>query len=130
MAENGGTVSAPPARRSHVWIWLVIVVFFTGTFVFSPLRILYKHNDGGGGTAGTVTLSNFMFKPSSVTVPAGTNVVFENVDVARHTVAADDGRFDSGAIDPGESFEVVVDATVTYHCDYHADMQATIAVEG
>jgi plastocyanin len=115
------------ARRR---LWLPIVVFFAATFVFAPIRIAYKHGDDGGGKPGSVVLSNFMFKPSTLTVAKGTKVVFKNIDVARHTITADDGSFDSGALSPGQSFDQVVNATVTYHCDYHANMKATIEVTG
>jgi plastocyanin len=59
-------------------------------------------------------------------VPAGTTVLWSNQDVAPHTVTTD--TTDSGLIDPGGSFSMVVDATISYVCTLHPSMQASIDV--
>ncbi len=91
---------------------------------------------GASGTAGTaaagenvITIASFAF--SGVTeVPAGTVLTVVNDDSTAHTFTADDGSFDSGAIDPGGSAEITLDApgTYTYACGFHGSMTGTITV--
>jgi plastocyanin len=77
-----------------------------------------------------VRLVNFTFDPGTLTVPAGTTVAWTNDDSAVHTVTADDGSFDSGRLDPGETFSVTFDTPgeFAYHCGFHPRMQGTIVV--
>ncbi len=82
-----------------------------------------------GGSA--VSLVNYAFSPTSLTVAAGTTVTWTNNDTAAHTVTADDGSFDSGNLSPGQSFTHTFTASgsVAYHCNYHPNMVATIVVQ-
>jgi plastocyanin len=61
------------------------------------------------------------FSPGSLTIDPGTRVTFVNEGTNPHTVTADDGGFDSGNLDPGESFSVTADdlGSLTFHCRYH-----------
>jgi plastocyanin len=70
------------------------------------------------------------FDPAATSVPSGTEVTWRNEDPEQHTVTADDGSFDSGAIAPGQSFSVVVDqaGAVTYFCAIHPSMKGTVRV--
>ena len=81
-------------------------------------------------TGDAVSISGFAFEPSELQVEAGTEVTWSNDDPEAHTVTADDGSFDSGALDPGATFSTVVDASgaVTYICQIHPAMQGTITV--
>jgi plastocyanin len=57
---------------------------------------------GGGRSA--VGISNFAFKPATVTVKRGARITVSNRDSAAHTATADDGHsFDTGTVDPGSS---------------------------
>ena len=46
----------------------------------------------------SVTISDFSFQPSVVTIQAGATVTWTNQDPMAHTVTADDGSFDSGML--------------------------------
>jgi plastocyanin len=94
-----------------------------------------------GGDAGetmTVDIANFAFAPAELRIAAGTTVVFTNSDSAPHTATAgtDDEpapeRFDTGLLQPGESFSVVFDepGTYAYFCERHPPMTGVIVVEG
>lgn len=71
-----------------------------------------------------VSLINTTFDPMSVTVAAGTTVVWTNNDTRAHTVTSDPGdpvSFDSGNIPVGQTFQYTftVPGTYGYHCQYH-----------
>jgi plastocyanin len=91
--------------------------------------------DGGddGATAGgePVEIVDFAFGPAELTVPVGTTVTWTNQDSAPHTATGDDGSFDSGRLDQGQSFSFTFEAagSFPYHCDFHPNMVATITVE-
>ena len=78
----------------------------------------------------TVDISNHAFNPAQLNVAPGTTVTFVNNDAEPHTATADNGLFDTGVLEPGSSFEVLLDGsgTVTYHCELHPHMQGSIVV--
>lgn len=47
-----------------------------------------------------------------------------------HTVTADDGSFDSGTVEPGQTFSFTIEGNgaVTYACRIHPEMTGTIVV--
>ena len=63
----------------------------------------------------TISISNSL-NPSSVTIEPGTSVTWVNNDSDRHRMASQSGpeRFDSGNLDPGQSFTMVFDLEGTY----------------
>ena len=86
-------------------------------------------NSSGGG----VTINDFKFKPSSLTVKSGAKVTITNDDSTAHTATADNGNsFDTGSIDPGSSKTISVSkpGSYAYHCSIHPFMKATIVVGG
>jgi plastocyanin len=78
----------------------------------------------------TATIADFAFDPATLEVSVGTTVTWTNNDSAAHTVTADDGSFQSGRLEQGESFSYTFDTpgTFSYHCEYHANMTATVTV--
>jgi plastocyanin len=85
---------------------------------------------GGDAGADAVSIANFAFDPAELEVAAGTEVTWTNDDRAPHTVTADGGEFDSGTLDPGDTFSVAVEGNgpVTYACVIHPEMTGTIVV--
>ena len=74
---------------------------------------------------------SFGFRPTSLTVTAGTTVIWKNVSSAPHTVTSDDGTtFDSGTIPTGGTFhfKFATSGTFSYHCNYHPYMRAKIVL--
>src|SRR5688500_1857182 len=63
----------------------------------------------------TVTITDHL-TPATVTVAPGTRVVWRNADADRHRVRTTSGpaEFDSGNIEPGQTFAAVFDSPGTY----------------
>lgn len=113
--------------------------------------------DGGGTTTTTqaaadveveITVDAFLpenaddaYSPRDLTVPVGTTVRWVNGDAMVHTVTSGttdasvgtaDGRFDSGFLNPGDSFTFTFTfaGTYDYFCLPHPWMTGTITVTG
>jgi plastocyanin len=74
----------------------------------------------------------WMFEPSSVTIPAGTTVKWTNATEIGHTIQSGDIEFeDSGLLESGKSFTETFDqpGTYFYTCGPHPWMTGTITVE-
>lgn len=78
----------------------------------------------------SVHIQNFAFAPATLAVVAGDTVTWTNADSSPHTITAENGAFDSGALDVGQSFSFTFTApgTVAYLCDIHREMRGTIVV--
>lgn len=70
------------------------------------------------------------FSPVKVAVSAGGVVTWTNQDDKAHTVTATNGSFDSGPINPGQSWSHRFSAagTFAYYCMFHTDMRGTVSV--
>jgi plastocyanin len=79
----------------------------------------------------SVTISDFKFTPASVTVNEGDTVNFTNDGPTVHTATADDGSFDTGILEKGQSGSATFTSagTVTYFCQPHPNMKGTIVVQ-
>jgi plastocyanin len=79
-----------------------------------------------------VTIRNFAFEPKTITVPAGTAVVWTNKDEEPHTVTSAGSRFTSSkALDTDDSYKVIFSTpgTYTYYCQIHPHMVGTVIVQ-
>ena len=79
-----------------------------------------------------VAIADYAFKPSTVTVLPGTDVVWTNADDDPHTVTADDKSFDSHGLGQGDTYEHVFTkpGRYAYHCSAHPFMKGIIIVKG
>jgi plastocyanin len=73
---------------------------------------------------------DFMFQPARLVVAPGTTVVWTNGGQVVHTVTADDGSFDSGAIDSGARRAMLFAKAGTFpiHCTPHPFMRGEVVV--
>ena len=78
----------------------------------------------------TVSIQDFLFDPDQITVAPGTTVTWVNDGEEPHTSTADDGMWDSGTLQPGESYSFTFDepGSYSYFCEIHPDMTGTINV--
>ncbi len=84
--------------------------------------------------AATVTAERSRFAPRDVTVAAGGEVTFRNLDAAAHTVTSAEGAalaFDSGDLAEGDEFVQRFDepGSYPYLCVIHPTMKGTVVVE-
>jgi plastocyanin len=94
--------------------------------------VLFAPTAGAQGETVTVSIKDFAFDPPNASVAPGTTVTWVNDDQVPHTVTANDGAFDSGTLQPGQSYSFKFDkpGTYAYHCNIHPDMTATVSVSG
>jgi plastocyanin len=78
-----------------------------------------------------VDIDDHAFDPAQRNIAPGTRVMFINNDTEPHTATADNGLFDTGELEPGDSSWVSFEGagTVTYHCELHPDMKGSIVVD-
>jgi len=83
-------------------------------------------------TTNGVTIANFAFAPTSITVAPGQMVTWTNKDSTAHTVTADKGEWDSKNLAVGATFQRTFDqaGTFAYHCAIHSSMHGTVVVKG
>jgi len=81
--------------------------------------------------ASAIAISDYAFKPATITVAPGTRIVWTNKDDDPHTVTGDDGSFDSKGLGQGDSFGRVFDKPGRYpfHCSAHPFMKGVVIVE-
>jgi plastocyanin len=87
----------------------------------------------GTGRA-VVLIRDFTFLPDTLRVRPGTTVTWVNCEAASvepHTSTGAGGTWDSGLLDPGQSFARTFSATGTnaYFCQPHPSMTGTIIVQ-
>ncbi|HET8565555.1 MAG TPA: cupredoxin domain-containing protein [Solirubrobacterales bacterium] len=85
---------------------------------------------GEPAKAEKVQIVEFSYEPEPVVVQAGGKVIWQNEDTSAHTATADDGSFDTGAIEEGKlgSATFKEAGTFTYHCEIHPTMHGTVEV--
>ncbi|HVP94611.1 MAG TPA: plastocyanin/azurin family copper-binding protein [Methanoregulaceae archaeon] len=129
-----------PLRTIH-WVALIatlsVIIMIAGCTSYSqpPGTTVVTQTPGTGGS--TVTIQNFAFIPSSITIPRGTTVTWINQDPADHQVINDaQGSIVQGALftsDPlpkgaSYSFEFDNPGSYPYHCSIHPSMKGTVTV--
>jgi plastocyanin len=82
-------------------------------------------------TTSTIAIDGTSFQPQTITVKAGSAVVWENTDPFPHTATSTAAGFDSRAIAPGKSWKytATTKGEFSYDCSFHPNMHATLRVE-
>ncbi len=134
----------PAAGHGRHRAWLLMVVLLAGFALAGPAVLVARNlpasdSAGGSGAAAappaaaaggtaTVAMAGLKFSPATLSVRKGTTVVFDNDDVAPHTVTSQEDTIDSGVLNPGKSFSLVVTAGFKYRCTIHPFMTASVVV--
>ena len=88
-------------------------------------------------TVEIVGLESPFYNPNTIKVSTGQTITFDNVDGNLHTITSvksgtteHDGKFDTGLLQPGETFELTLNekGTHDYYCALHTSMRGTIIV--
>jgi plastocyanin len=84
---------------------------------------------GSQNVESAVTIKNFAFSPSALTIKKGTTVTWTNEDSVPHTIKSD--TFNSGTLNTGNKFQFTFSSTGTfdYSCGIHPQMSGKIIVE-
>lgn len=83
------------------------------------------------GAQVAVSITNFAYDPTPLTVNVGDTVTWTNNDSTAHTVTSSDGSIQSGTLQPGQSFSFTftTPGTFDYHCEFHANMSGQVVVQ-
>ncbi|HKZ76726.1 MAG TPA: DUF420 domain-containing protein [Pyrinomonadaceae bacterium] len=133
--------------RSELLLWWLVIILGMSTYwvwykaeaARSPATaVLQPHSNQPQQSSlptAIVTLSNFSFEPTEITIEPGTTVIWKDV-TGRHTVRADDGSFESEVLAVGGEFQHRFEAEGRYpvHCTLHGapggnKMAGTITVK-
>jgi LPXTG-motif cell wall-anchored protein len=97
------------------------------------LAMLFTVAVGGPASAAThgVSIADFSFSPSTITINVGDTVVWTNNGPSAHTTTSNSGAWDSGVLADGASFSHTFNsaASFPYHCDIHPTMTGTVVVQ-
>jgi plastocyanin len=111
---------------------LLVVLLATTLLMFVPTA---GAQDAGVQTVPiqntwSVNIGDNFFDPPNAAVEPGSTITWTNNGDEPHTVTADDGSFDSGVLNPGDSYTVAFDGqgTVTYFCAIHPQMRGSVTV--
>jgi plastocyanin len=111
---------------------VLIAAALTAAFAlpFAAHRAIAQSTPGPSATDTNVSIDNYAFKAPSVTITAGSAVVWKNADDDPHTVTADDGSFDSKGLGQGDTYRHVFAkaGTYPYHCSAHPYMKGVVVV--
>jgi len=80
--------------------------------------------------SGSVTIADFQFTPSSISINQGDTVTWTNNGPSAHSATAPDGSFDTGILPAGQTRSHTFNdaGTFSYICTPHPNMHGTIVV--
>jgi LPXTG-motif cell wall-anchored protein len=95
-----------------------------------PARERKRRTAARAAASGTVTIADFQFTPSSISIDQGDTVTWKNNGPTAHSATAPDGSFDTGIFPAGESRSHTFSeaGTFSYICTPHPNMHGTIVV--
>jgi plastocyanin len=115
--------------RTTLALWWIVIALGIGTY--------FVWYSGGSVSAATpskpsapataaVLVHNFAFEPATLTIPAGTIVVWTD-ELGRHTVESADGFLGSGTLIAGGTYQKRFDrpGTYAYYCANHGNKNGT-----
>jgi plastocyanin len=86
--------------------------------------------DGGGGGGGAdLTIVDFGFSPTDLSVTEGQTITVTNIGETSHTFTTDDETVDE-TIGAGETVEIPLTGVASggFHCRFHSQMTGTLTV--
>ncbi len=118
--------------KKIIVIAVAAVIVFGGAYYFSMMYYPAPANQNRTNTTETgnsVSITNFSFNPSILTVKAGTTVTWTNNDAVTHSIKS--GVFNSGNLSKGQTFQFKFEETgrYDYSCAIHPSMTGKIIVE-
>jgi len=120
-SSNSGSSSSPSST--------------TGTTTGTTSGSTSGSTSGASTTASIVSgaagLTTTAFSPNPISVHVGDSITWVNNDTIAHTSTANGGAWNSGVINPGQSFKTTMSTagTFAYHCTIHPGMVGTVTVQ-
>jgi len=113
--------------KTNSWILCVAMSIVLAVAALSTVQ----NSAAAGPPAVDVKIDNFSFTPATLTVKAGTQIVWTNGDDIPHTVVSDDQSFKSKVLDTDEKFTFTASkpGTYSYFCSIHPKMTGKVVVE-
>jgi len=116
---------------------LLIVAGLLAVLFFASGCIGQSQTQQQQKTTEIVTIQNFAFNPATLTIKAGTTVIWENKDSTTHDVTNDakgtvaEGQLFDIDMEPGQSgnHTFAEAGEYPYHCNIHPSMTGKIVVE-
>jgi plastocyanin len=98
--------------------------------VVTPAASAVARPTADSGAVIKAAIRQLVYAPARIEIAAGTTIEWKNDDPLAHTVTADNGAFDSGNIDPGQTWRRRFDTPGTYdfHCTPHPFMKGVVVV--
>ena len=77
-----------------------------------------------------IEIRQFKFTPNAPIVSPGDVIIWQNKDIVPHTVTATDKSWDSGKINAGGEWQMVIEGDLfeRYFCRFHPAMKARLMV--
>jgi plastocyanin len=112
---------------------VALIAFVVAALALAPAADAGSERRASGPARGTETVRVRMvddaFRPRNVSISRGTRIRWVNAGESDHTSTAS-GLWDSGLLDPGETYRRVFrrSGTFPYFCTAHPAMRGTITV--
>lgn len=116
--------------RTTIVLWWIVIGFGVGTYVVWYVRgntpVAAAAPAPAAPSSVTITMQNFTFDPTDITIPAGTTVIWNNTG-GRHTVESADGSIKSDTLIGGQTYQKKFDTpgTYEYFCGNHGSKNGT-----
>ena len=121
----------PHASRWHPGALLVMGALCCVSMA-SPAVMAASVSASGKVHTQQIEIRNFAFAPATLTVPAGTRVVWTNQDEEPHVITSAGSLFASSkGLDTGDAYAVTFSkpGTYAYYCSIHPMMVGTVIVQ-
>jgi plastocyanin len=117
--------------KSKKWIVGLVLTVLALFAIAVPTQQGLAAQRAKQSASAAVKIDNFSFGPGSLTVGAGTTVIWTNNDDVPHTVVSDDKLFKSKALDTDDKFSYTFTkpGSYNYFCSVHPKMTAKIVVQ-
>ena len=116
-------------------LYYLVALSILALLVFVPVAGAWQNQQQGAmgnstPNAWSVSIEDFYFEPTDAAIQPGDTITWTNEGNHPHTVTADDGSFDSGPLQPGESYSHTFQSPgmVPYHCSIHPFMTGSVSV--
>src|SRR3954451_7965451 len=116
-------------------LYYLVALSILALLVFVPAALAWQNQQqsaigNSAPNSRSVSIEDFYFEPSEAAIQPGDTVTWTNEGNHPHTVTADDGSFDSGPLQQGESFSHTFQSPgmVSYYCSIHPFMTGSVSV--